>query len=152
MKTAKQQNLQEFLVSHLKEALQDYMVDPTSGWYKAKKPHYKKYRNSKMHPDEIEKQKDKDKIQVAMGKKTGTFDFGDPGYEIPKNVRVFLNTTLQTLPKTETSTKILQGIPVTKRDAMELSRSLIALPHFPYSQPRKLMSLLILLSIENAKE
>lgn len=147
----KKQQLQELLSGLIAEALQSNALDPAS-WYKPKKkPHYKKYRNSKLHPDEIEKKKEKDQIQ-QLTKVNTPFNYNEPGYEIPANVRIFLNTTLETLPKTETSAKILQGLPVTKKDAMDLSRNLISMPHFPYKQPRKLMSLLILLSIENAKE
>jgi hypothetical protein len=147
----KKSELQELLSNLVTEALQSNALDPAA-WYKPKKkPHYKKYRNSKLHPDEIEKKKEKGQIQ-QLAKQNTPFNYNEPGYEIPVNVRAFLNTTLQTLPKTQTSAKILQGLPVTKRDAMGLSRNLIAMPHFPYKQPRKLMNLLILLSIENAKE
>lgn len=78
-------------------------------------------------------------------------EFREPGYLMAPNVRVFLNTTLEAIPKSETSTKILHGVPVNKPEAMALARMMMNLPGFPFQQPRKLMSLLILLAAENAK-
>lgn len=137
------------LVAHLvAETLKEFVLNHQK-LYKPKRRHIEKYRKSKYHPDEIEKQTRIKAIQQVTDK--DDTKFREPGYQMAPNVRVFLNTTLEAIPKSETSTKILHGVPVSKPEAMALARMMMNLPGFPFQQPRKLMSLLILLAAENAK-
>jgi hypothetical protein len=139
-------DLKEFIDGVVAESVhRDH--DYNSYYKPKKKPHYQKYRRSKRHPEEI----DNNKLKAHGFQKQGDFDIRQPGYEIPPNVRAFLNSTLGAIPDSPTADRILDGVPVSKREAMDLSKHLISIPYFPYKQPRKLMSLLILLSIENAK-
>lgn len=141
----KKDQLTEFVARLVTEVLSEFNLNHQK-LYKPKRRHIDKYRKSRYHPDEMEKQKRVHAIQQTTG------DFRDAGYQMAPNVRVFLNTTLEAIPKSETSTKILHGVPVGKPEAMALARVMMHLPGFPFQQPRKLMSLLILLSAENAKE
>lgn len=145
----KKKELSDLVAHVVAETLKEYALNHQK-LYKPKKRHIHKYRKSKYHPDEIEKQTRINAIQQT--KSQGVRTPNEPAYELAPNVRVFLNTTLEAIPKSETSTKILHGVPVGKPEAMALARMMMNLPGFPFQQPRKLMSLLILLAIENSKQ
>lgn len=120
--------------------------------------HTQKYRRSKLHPAEIEKRaKEKairrraDPDDIPLIFKKEPISSPSASYEIPEIIKNFLESTLQTMPKEPVAIKILQGIPIGKKEAMLLVRNLMKIPHFPIQQPRKLMNLLILLSVENQK-
>lgn len=132
------ETLSEFVLNHQK-------------LYKPKKRHLDKYRNSKYHPDEMMRQKKISAIQQTLPTKNFDAQPNEPSYQIAPNVREFLNTMLEAIPKSETSTKILHGVLVGKAEAMALARTMLTLPGFPFQQPRKLMNLLILLALENNK-
>lgn len=119
---------------YLSEALEEY----------GKKPHIKKYRNSKLHPSELG-------IKQTPEEKPDVLQTREPSFEIPSPVKAMLNGALSTLKKDPTAQKILNGVPVTRKEAIELSRLLVSIPQFPIQQPKKLISLLILLAIENQK-
>ena len=142
----KKQDLSEWIADVVMATLSE-MSDRTNKVYKPKTRHIDKYRKSKYHPDEVEKQKRLSAIQ----QKTTSDEFNEPAYAVAPNVRIFLNTTLEAIPQTEITTKILRGIPVTKHEAMITARSMMSLPGFPFQQPRKLMSMLVLLALENSK-
>lgn len=145
----KKKDLSELIAHVVSETLKEFVLN-TQKLYKPKKRHIEKYRKSKYHPDEMEKA-----IQQTLPQKpTRSHDssFNEPAYEIAPNIKIFLNTTLEAIPKSETSTKILHGAPIGKAEAMALARVMMQVPGFPFQQPRKLMYLLILLAAENAKE
>lgn len=144
----KKRELSELVAHLIAESLKEYVLNHQK-LYKPKKRHIEKYRKSKYHPDEMEKQTRIKAIQQVSDKDD---EFREPSYQMAPNVRVFLNTTLEAIPKSETSTKILHGVMVSKPEAMALARMMMHLPGFPFQQPRKLMSLLILLATENAKQ
>lgn len=144
----KKKELTELVAHFVAETLKEFVLNHQK-LYKPKRRHIEKYRKSKYHPDEMEKQTRIKAIQQVTDK--DDTEFREPGYQMAPNVRVFLNTTLEAIPKSETSTKILHGVPVSKPEAMALARMMMNLPGFPFQQPRKLMSLLILLAAENAK-
>ena len=146
MSKLSKEDLLEFVAKVVQDTLNEYVLN-TQKLYKPKKSHIHKYRKSKFHPDEIEKQTRIKAIHQAS-KDTG---MNEPSYAIAPNVKVFLNTTLEAIPKSDVSTKILHGIPISKPEAIALARTMMALPGFPFQQPRKLMNLLVLLSIENSK-
>lgn len=144
-------DLSELIARVVSETLKEFVLN-TQKLYKPKKRHVEKYRKSKYHPDEMEKAVRVKAIQQTLPKDRKDPSFNEPAYEIAPNIKMFLNTTLEALPKSETSTKILHGAPVGKAEAMALARLMMNVPSFPFQQPRKLMNLLILLAIENAKE
>lgn len=144
----KKKDLSEFVAHVVSETLKEFVLNHQK-LYKPKRRHIEKYRKSKYHPDEMEKQTRVRAIQQGSDKEDG---FREPGYQMAPNVRVFLNTTLEAIPKSETSTKVLHGVPISKPEAMALARMMMSLPGFPFQQPRKLMNLLILLAVENNKD
>jgi len=129
----------------IKEVLAGLSVDNKMG-RKPRTSHLAKYKKSKLHPDEIEKRKRISAIQKNIDNSTY---HNELSYNLPPNIKVFLETTLETLPDNEVAKKILHGHPISKQEAMNLARTLMAFPRFPFQQPRKLMNLLILLSIDN---
>ncbi len=144
----KKQELSDLIAHVITETLTEF-ASSTEKLYKPKRRHIEKYRKSKFHPDEMAKQARIKAIQQVKGRDD---DFNEPAYMMAPNVKVFLNTTLEAIPKTEASTKILHGAPVSKAEAMGLARIMMALPGFPFQQPRKLVNLLVLLSVENSKQ
>jgi hypothetical protein len=138
--------LSEFIAKIITQTLTEVSLNYQK-LYKPKRRHVEKYRKSRYHPAELEKQKKIKAIQQEPDKDNTS----DSAYELAPNVRVFLNTTLEAIPKSETSTKILHGVLVNKSEAMALARVMLTLPGFPFRQPRKLMNLLILLAKENQK-
>lgn len=114
-------------------------------------PHAKKYRRSKMHPVELHQQSlvpQKDMFGIP---KPLTQNRLDAAYVIPPEAKTFLIQTLLNMKAEPLAQATLMGVPLDKPNAMFLARKLMAIPQFPIQQPRKLMSLLILLSLENQK-
>lgn len=144
----KKKELTEIIARLVVEVLSEFNLNYQK-IYKPKRRHIEKYRKSRFHPDEVDKRKSIQAVQQNNRKNDDKFR--DADYQMAPNVRMFLNTTLEAIPKSETSTKILHGAPVNKSEAMALARTMMVLPGFPFQQPRKLMSLLILLAAENAK-
>lgn len=147
-------DLSELIARVVSETLKEFVLN-TQKLYKPKKRHVEKYRKSKYHPDEMEKAVRVKAIQQTLPQKPARShdsSFNEPAYEIAPNIKIFLNTTLEAIPKSETSTKILHGAPIGKAEAMALARVMMQVPGFPFQQPRKLMNILILLAAENAKE
>lgn len=146
----KKKELTALLTMMIQEALQEF-----SG----KRPHTQKYRRSRFHPAELEKrakekfsvQQDPDDIPLLFKPRTEPASPPEASYEIPEPIKDLLNGTLRTLTNDPAAIKILQGVPVGKKEAMALAKSMMALPHFPLKQPRKLMNLLVLLAVENQK-
>lgn len=129
------------LTEMLELALTEMILEVGLPDYEPKrKSHFFKYKKSKYHPDEVEKRKHKGEFQLALPN-----NGENPEIALAPNVRLFLNTALESLPKNVIATKILQGQPVNKKDAMGLARVLMTIPAFPFQQPRKLMNLLLLL-------
>ena len=147
----KKKDLSELIAHVVTETLKEFVLN-TQKLYKPKRRHIEKYRKSKYHPDEMEKAVRVKAIQQTLPQKPSGSSFNEPAYEIAPNIKIFLNTTLEAIPKSETSTKILHGVPIGKAEAMALARVMMQVPGFPFQQPRNLMNLLILLAAENAKE
>jgi hypothetical protein len=142
----KKQDLSEWIARVVASTLLE-MTEKTTKLYRPKTRHIDKYRKSKLHPDEVEKQK---RLKAIQQKNTSD-EYNEPAYAVAPNVKVFLNTTLEAIPQTDITTKILRGIPVTKHEAMIAARTMMNLPGFPFQQPRKLMNMIVLLSLENSK-
>ena len=145
----KKQELIEILTRYITEAI---------GKVKEKEPkvkfgkHADKYWRSRWHPDEITARK----IAKAHAHDTELFTgipmmAPEPGFDIPQNIKRLLNTSLQMMPGTYSSMKVLNGQPISRKEADDLARRMMLLPGFPLQQPRKLTNLLVLLALENAK-
>lgn len=129
----KKRDLMALVESIARETLKEEFV--------TKRSHLKKYRRSKYHPDE-KKQAKFHPSPFAVSR--------EPAYEIPEPVKILLNSALKMLSSSDPlAQKALQGIAITKQEAMQLARTVMGIAHFPIQQPRKLMNLLILLAIEN---
>lgn len=128
------------LITLIENMTREALKEELSG----KKPHSKKYRRSKFHPDEKEVKK---KVVPQPSPFTTS---RDAAYELPEPIKALLNSTLKLLAGSEPSAqKVLQGLSIGKQEAMQLAKVVMSIPHFPIQQPRKLMSLLILLAVEN---
>jgi len=146
----KKKELTTMLTTMIQEALQGFFE---------KRSHLQKYRRSRLHPAAIEKrakekffiQHDPDDIPSVFKSRANPTTSPEAAYEIPEPIKDLLNGTLRTLPNDPVAVKILQGVPVGKKEAINLAKSMITLPHFPLKQPRKLMNLLVLLAVENQK-
>jgi hypothetical protein len=132
------------LTKMLEEALTELILEFGLPDQPKRKSHFLKYKKSKYHPDEVERRKHQGTFQLALPN-----NGEGPEVALAPNVRLFLNTALESLPKNVIATKILQGQQVDKKSAMGLARVLMTIPAFPFQQPRKLMNLLILLSVAN---
>jgi hypothetical protein len=108
----KKEELTEIITRLVVEALNEYVLNHQK-LYKPKRRHIEKYRRSRFHPDELEKQKRVQAIHQNTDK-----ELSQQAYQMAPNVKLFLNTTLEAIPKSETSTKILHGVPVGKPEAM----------------------------------
>jgi hypothetical protein len=148
----KKQELIQTIEAFIAEALTEWKSDKNfnvdddkPSALRTVKKHINKYRKSSYHPD-LADNPNKNPNGVAT-----QFGHQDPGFEVPKNVQIFLNTTLNSLPRTAATDKVLKGLPVNKKEAMSIAKTMMGLPAFPFKQPRKLMNLIILLAIENSK-
>jgi len=139
------------------EALINSLISEALQSYSGKTPHIKKYRRSKLHPAEVERRAAKRKYSSTnndmpfLARSAPRTQTPEANYEIPEPVKDLLNGSMRTLAQDPTAVKVLQGVPIGKKEAMLLAKSLMILPHFPIQQPRKLMNLLVLLAIENQK-